>query len=390
MRRQLDQKPWILDTGRYELTGRSGQAMLELSISTGRCFLGSDRRQPLKATQGRSLSAVWQAVSENTQQLVATLEGLNQWWAVTTDPPWWIDPASATAGPIQTHFSGEQLALLLEAPAMSQPQLETLVDLHSENQNERDGQSLLPPPPVTLTPMIDVAPSPVLLLSSPDDDPHVDHWELVLLMQYDGELLPFDPCENDPITRMVNHQGEPVRVKRHHNTETHFLIETMSRARGLAPLYNKFGQYTSTFKAVADTPVERFRAYRRLVVAKEEFERDGWQLIVLPPVHTEPLRTGHFGGLVSTADDGSPGWFDISMGIEINGERHDLTPFVAAYIERGGGDEPLLEETTEGRFMEVPATVLRTVAVGMTTPLVTVGVRLASALSTARCSWLKL
>ena len=362
VRRQLDQTPWIPDTGRYELTGRSGQAMLELSISTGRCFLGSDRRQPLKATQGRSLSVVWQAVSENTQQLVATLEELDQWWAVTTDPPWWIDPASATAGPIQTHFSGEQLALLLEAPAMSEPQLETLVDLQSENQNERDGQSLLPPPPVTLTPMIDVAPSPVLLLSSPDNDPHVDHWELGLLMQYDGELLPFDPREHEPITRIVNNQGEPVRVKRHRNTETHFLIETMSRARGLAPLYNEFGQYTSTFKAVADTPVERFRAYRRLVVAKEEFERDGWQLIVLPPVHTEPLRTGHFDGLVSPADDGSPGWFDISMGIEINGERHDLMPFVAAYIERGGGDEPLLEETTEGRFMEVPATVLRTVA----------------------------
>ena len=35
---------------------------------------------------------------------------------------------------------------------------------------------------------------------------------------------------------------------------------------------------------------------------------------------------------------------------------------MAAYIERGGGDEPLLEETTDGRFMEVPATVLRTVA----------------------------
>ena len=50
------------------------------------------------------------------------------------------------------------------------------------------------------------------------------------------------------------------------------------------------------------------------------------------------------------------------MGIEINGERHDLIPFVAAYIERGGGHEPLLEETTEGRFIEVPATVLRTVA----------------------------
>lgn len=361
-RRNIDKKPWSPDTGRYELNGRSGQAMLEMSISTGRCFLDNDRRQPLTVAQSRALSVDWQAVSKNTQRLVATLEGLDQWWPVTTDPPWWIDPASATAGPIQTQLSGEQLALLLEAPDMSEPELEALADLQTHNQSERGGHPLLPPPPVTVAPIIDVTPSPVLLLSSPDDDPHVDHWQLVLFMEYGNELLPFDPANNEPITRLVNDQGEPVRIKRYHNTETHYLIQTMAKARGLAPGYNEFGQYTSTFKAIADTPVERFNTYRRLVADMEELESDGWQLIVVPPVHTEPLRTGHFDGLVSPADDGSPGWFDISMGIQINGERYDLMPLVAAYIERGGGDEPLIEETTDGRFMEVPAAVLSTVA----------------------------
>lgn len=361
-RLKRDQGRWTHDSGRYELTGRTGQAMLELSISSGRCFLDSDRRQPLTEGRARSLSIVWQAVSKDAQQLVATLEGLDQWWAVTTNPPWWIDPASVTAGPIQTELSSEQFALLLEAPAMSEPQLETLADLQAEQQSERDSQSLLPPPPVTLAPMIDVTPSPVLLLRSPDDDPHVDHWELVLLMQYDNELLSYDHQISETITRIINNQGEPLRIKRYHNTETHYLVETMHRAPGLAPVMDEFGQYTATFKASADTPVERFGVYRRLVVNIAEFERDGWQLIVLPPVHTEPLRTGHFDGLVSPADDGSPGWFDISMGIEINGERYDLMPLVAAYIERGGGDEPLLEETIDGRFVEVSAAVLRTVA----------------------------
>jgi len=144
--------------------------MLELSISSGRCFLDNDRRQALTAGQARTLSVVWQAVSKDAQQLVAALDGLDQWWAVATDPPWWIDPASATAGPIETQLSGEQFALLLEAPAMSEPQLETLADRQAEQQSESDSQSLLPSPPVTLAPLIDVTPTPVLILRSPDQE----------------------------------------------------------------------------------------------------------------------------------------------------------------------------------------------------------------------------
>jgi len=357
-----DNGRWTHDTGRYELTRRAGQTMLELSLRSGRCFLDNDRRQVLTEGRARTLSVVWQAVSSNTQQLVATLEGLDQWWAVTTDPPWWIDPVSATTGPIQTDLSGEQLALLLEAPTLSETELEALVDLQSEQHSEYGDPSLLPPPPVTLAPIIDVTPSPVLLLRSPDDDPHVDQWELVLFMKYDSELLPYDPHLRETMTRIIDQQGDPIRIRRDHQTETQYYFEVMQRAPAMQPQFDESNEFTVTFKPRAYTPVERFSAYRRLVMDMAELESDGWQLIVLPPVHTEPLRTSHFDGLVSPADDGSPGWFDISMGMEIAGERYDLMPLVAAYIERGGGEEPLLEATMDGRFVEVSASVLRTVA----------------------------
>ena len=361
-RLQSDMGRWTHDTGRYELTGRFGHTMLELSIRTGRCFLDNDRRQALTEGQARTLSVAWKSVSKTRQQLVATLDGLNQWWALTTDTPWWIDPASATTGPIQTELSGEQLALLLEAPALSEKELEALADFQSEQHSEYGDPSLLPPPPVTLAPLVNVKPTPVLLLRSANDDPHVDQWELVLFMQYGSELLSFDPLQSEPMTRIINQQGDPERIKRHHDIETHYFFETLRKVPGMQRQFDEFSQVTPIFKASADTPVERFTAYRSLVMNTAELESDGWQLIVLPPVHTEPLRTGSFDGLVSPADDGSPGWFDISMGIEIAGERYDLMPLVAAYIERGGGKEPLLEETTDGRFVEVSAAVLQTIA----------------------------
>ena len=361
-RQQLENGHWTRSTGSYKLTGRSGQSMLELSIKTARCFLGNDRRQPLTEGQPRSLSIAWQSVSNNKQQLIAKLEGLNHWWALATDPPWWIDPLTSTAGPIQTELTGEQLTLLLDAPAMSEAQLEIIADQQSDRHSETGEQFLLPAPPVTLTPLIDVRPTPVLVMRSPDDDPHVDQWELALFMRYDNEALPYDPRGGEAMTRILNQQGDPVRIKRDESAETRYFFEMMHKVPDMQPQFDELSELTSIFKPRAETSVERFAAYRNLVANMDDLERDGWQVIVLPPVHTEPLHTNHFDGLVSPADDGSPGWFDISMGIEISGQRYDLMPLVAAYIERGGGDEPVLEETMDGRFVEVPATVLRTVA----------------------------
>lgn len=358
-----DNGRWAHDNGKYELIGRTGHAMLELSINTGRCFIGKDRRQPVTNGPARSLSVAWQSGSANTQQLVASVEGLDQWWALATDPPWWIDPETATAGPIETALSGEQFALLLEAPAMPDEQLEILADLQADSAGEHTVQSLLPPPPITLSPLIDMMPTPVLLLHSPEDEPHVDHWELSLLMRYDSELLSYRITgEREPITRIVNDHGEPVRIKRRYDIEMQYYFQTLHRAPELVPQLDEAGTLSTVFKATAGTPAERFGIYRRMVANMAEYEQDGWQLLVVPPVHTEPFRAGCFDGLVTPADDGSPGWFDVSLGIDINGEQYDLMPMVAAYIERGGGEEPVLEETTAGRFVEVSAAVLRTVA----------------------------
>ena len=386
-RLQADQGRFARDKGSYELKGHFGQLMFELTIKTGRCFLQADRRQPLTIGPSRALSIDWQPASSNSLRMVPTLAGLEHYWVVNTDNPWWIDPVTVTTGPIDTALTGTQLALLLEAPAMSESQLQALsewqtdalvsvqtnsqtnaqtnaqTNVKTNAQNNTNVAQLLPTPPVELEPLIDVQPAPVLLLHSPDNNPHVDSWELALMVRYDSIELPCVLDEGKTITRAVNEQGETVRIRRHYELERLYFFETMERAPGMLPHWHpETGELLPTFSASEDTPTARFGAYVELVQRRKVFERDDWQLTVLPPVHVEPLRPSNFDGLVERADDGSPGWFDLSLGFELNGERYDLMPLVADYIERGGGEEPLFAETTNGRFMQVDAALVRPVA----------------------------
>lgn len=398
-RLQADQGRYTRDTACYELTGHFGNLMFELIIKTGRCFLDTDRHQPLIFGPTRTLSIHWQPLSDGSHRLVPELDGLTHCWIVNAEQPYWIDPGSFTAGAIVTELNSKQLTLLLDAPAIPDSQLpefthwqETArvgranysqakapasnhnsghIHGHENNklahealqQNPINAAQLLPPPPIKLPPLIDVYPSPVLLLHSPDGIAHVDHWELALLIRYDTILLPCELNQGSIMTSAVNDQGENVRIRRQFDLEHAFFVEAMQQLSGMLPHWqDDTKELLPIFSATGDTPAARFSAYVKLVRMSAKSDSDVWQLEVLPPVHVEPERPGNFDGLVERAKDGTPGWFDLSLGVELDGERYDLMPLVAEYIERGRGDEPLFVETTDARFMQVDATLLRPVA----------------------------
>ena len=349
---------WARDDGRYALRGRIGRALLDLAVGTGRCFVEGNRDRPLTRSDARALSVSWRDDDkEGGRRLVAELDGLDAWWAVATDPPCWIDPRTSTFGAIDTELDGAQLRLVLDAPPAQEHHLQTLAEEHAESP-----LALLPPPPVPVAPLIEAAPAYLLVLASPGGDPHVDAWTLALYARYGDVVLPCDPHGAAPLTRVRTEDGSLVRVRRDPAAETRAFFEVMRRHPSLLPRVDGRGErLVAEFAASGHAPAERFAAWRRLVLDRDALERDGWTLIVRPPVRAEPLRPGGFDGLVERAEDAGPGWFDVSIGFEIDGVRHDLVPLVAEYVERGGGDAPLVVEV-EGGFVEVPAEVLRPVA----------------------------
>ena len=378
---------WHDDEGFYTLSGRGGALMLDLAIESGRCFLGEARQDPVRVGPARALQLEWHEGSGGARRLKASLEGLDAWWAVPTDPPRWLDPATAACGPIETSLSGEQLQLALCAPPVPEASLTGFADALQEIETRRhavrgndgvrgddavrgdDGgapsATLLPAPAVASTPTVTEAPRPVLLLYSPDGEPHVDTWRLTLFAVYGETMLPCAPFDERTVVRAALRDGTEARVLRRPNLERDWLLAMARRFPEVRLRPGTLGgdEPSCDFEALGETPAERFRRYRRVVGQREALEAEGWTLAVIPPVHVDPVRPPRFHGRIVPDDEADgPGWFSVELGYEHADARHSLMPLVVEWLERGGGDEPVLAEMPDGRFVEVPAAALAPVA----------------------------
>ncbi len=366
---------WHEDDGVYTLTGRGGALMLELAIESGRCFLGDVRQQALQVGPPRTLSLEWDEGPGGERRLKASLDGVERWWALPTDPPHWLDPAGGTCGRIDTPLSGEQLQLALCAPPVPEASLTGFADALQDIETRRPAMrgdeahtpvvTLLPAPAVASTPTVTDAPRPLLLLYSPEGEPHVDTWRLTMFALYGEAMLPCYPFGERQVERAVLRDGSEARVLRQPDVERAWLVALRERFPDIDLRADALHEPDPScdFEARGATPADRFRQYRRVVRARESLEADGWTLAVMPPVHTETVRPARFDGRIAAdEEDDGPGWFSVELGFEHEGVRHSLLPLVVEWLERGGGDEPLLAEVAGGRFVEVPAAALAPVA----------------------------
>jgi len=380
---------WYEDDGCYALRGRLGATMLELAIATGRAFVGDDRHRPLEPGPALDLQPDWHEDGGGGYALRLRAGELERWWALPTDPPMYLDPQAHRAGRLSTGMSGAQLLVALETPVVPEEELqrfgEALEELDARRRSAGNPvpvpgsgpDRLLPAPVEPGERRIHVPPVPVLLLHSPDADPHVDGWVVTLVARYEDVMCPCDPWLERTTVRVEHPEGGHVRVQRDPHAERERHEEFLARFPALLPGTDSGaqaqidlpdqagmsapGEAGIAFRADGATPAARFRVYRRLAASREALEADGWELIVLPPVHTETVRPSAFQALIERAA-GEPGWFDVSLGFEHAGVHHELMPLVIAWLERGRDDEPVLIEQADGRFLEVPAAALEPVA----------------------------
>jgi len=406
------------DDGRYRLVGRLGFTLLELALSSERLFPGDRRDRPFERGEACELRLDWCDGADAQGDLVRTLrvrldglDGLNRWWAVPTDPPMYVDPEACRIGPLSTALSGAQLLMALEAPDVPEQDLAAFADALESVEAMRPGSDreerrtatapLIPRPSELDESVIEAVAEPVLFLHSPAESAHVDSWVITVMVRYGELMLPCTPSPERASTRVQAADGRIVRVRRDRQAERDIRLALLERFPDLAPapstgtdgrieaLFEKGGggdrldrvgallqrerqpvqiaQAGDILSGEADllaraaTPAARFDILRGVVGAREALEADGWQLVVLPPVHTDTIRPDRFEGLIER-DANEPGWFDISLGFVHEGVRHDLVPLVSAWLERGRGDDPVLVEQENGRFLEVPAAALKPVA----------------------------
>lgn len=352
-----------LDKGdAFSLTGTTGAAVIERAIATSRCFLAEKRDRALRAGPPIPLSIEWQ-LSGESHRVSVDIDLPGDWALIPTEPPSYLCLSSCAIGPIESPLSGAELKLILEAPPLSAEAASYLGDRLSLEQTGESRVAHFPLPLAPTVRRIDVDPTPVIFVHSPSDTEHVSAWRAAPVLIYEDIWLGNAHYDQEALTRIEDTGAEPVIVARRPALEEKYLADFRELCQGFVPCPEAEDRDDESVdhEPIADDPVERFRRFRTLVSRREEIESLGWQLIVIPPVHTEVQRIRTIEARIEPDED-APGWFGLGMDLVHDGHRYALLPLVVSWLESGGGDNAVYTESVDGDWLEVPASVLTPVA----------------------------
>ncbi|WP_223871745.1 SNF2-related protein [Candidatus Dactylopiibacterium carminicum] len=101
-----------------QLQGAQVGELLPRLLATGRALYDDRRWLPLHAGPAQPARFTWQGTDEGSAQARFTLEGLSEAQLLPTDPPWYVDPASGACGPVQLEMPSVMALALMRAPRL--------------------------------------------------------------------------------------------------------------------------------------------------------------------------------------------------------------------------------------------------------------------------------
>lgn len=304
-----------------ELSGFSGAKVLAAALATGRLFWGSAEGPPLVTGDAADVQLSW--VSTGPDQWRPDTTGLPDGSElILTDPPWYIDPHTHTAGPIVSDLPSSLFELVVHAPTVSTAVLTRNLPAVQSTLSKLG----MPLPEGFKEPQeIRCQPTPVLqLYTMPGPEAGQALKVARLRFDYDGTLLPpHDDDTNNPTplqtgdrTYLVYRDMERESLSEKALKDFLFLFE-------LNPLWAAGLPDESDLDYTL--PAERqwldFLA-RSLPLLAEA----GWRIEMDDSFDVPVIEASDWYGRTEPADE--EGWFDVSFGVEQDGRRIDLIPLL--------------------------------------------------------------
>ena len=344
----------------FALTGAAGNVIVATALKTGLTFRSGDRAQALIAGPPVTIDFSWQKKALSHQlNLNAAIDG--RWVLIPTEPPWCWELETGLVRPIDTSLNVPMLQHALMAPPLNEQAAQNLASwLSTEPLVITQG---MPTPDVALPERIGGAPQPLLLIHSPSDDPHVYSWVANPVAQYEDMQIGLGEQSYAHVLPAQRDDGSPVHIHRDLNAEWQHSREFIDFATrfGFAIAADQHDANAVDYQPISKEPLQRFKAYRALIERRAELEDAGWQLQVLPPVHTRVEQVHDLSAQLLLENPGSS-WFELGIGLMHAGKRYDLLPLVVSWLQQGATDESVLTQAEDGTWLEVPATTLAPVA----------------------------
>ncbi|MDD5030768.1 MAG: DEAD/DEAH box helicase, partial [Rhodoferax sp.] len=312
---------------RVTLEGKYGVEALQKAASTGRLFVGDGKGVAGDAVQwgpAQEIGWVWNEVTspQSANDLLTLRAKLANGEAklCLNNPPLYLDASRSLCGPVDVRgLSMGQVAVLLKAPPM---QAQALKALQSELVQQL-GPVPLPPVLEQLPTLSGLTPRACLQLkpSAPQDVAAGGLIEATLRFAY-GEHRGWWVGQGQTV--IVENAQERALLQRDPQAELEFLTRLMDY--GLTSL--RTGVFGITGAGSQQTWLRWVDTdYAELRGAGFEVTLDDTLQDWISHADTLDVTMQHQGD-----DEASSPWFDLSLGIEINGVRHNILPMLPGLI----------------------------------------------------------
>lgn len=344
------------------LRGQAGQEVLPAVLATGRCHFGDAEGPLLSLGTDREATARWEQREDGSQRVVwdATppVGG-----ALALSPPWYLDMERGECGPIVCGWEPDIAWMLATMPAV---QADQVAAVRNALEARFPGLGLPMPQAPREEDALDIAPVPRLRLLTLESSSRQRGGTYYLSMaslrfEYGGVRVgPHDPG-------IVRHFGNGVvrRIRRDAREEKRRRAElehvglTLAEDLGYRLPHELEGGYVlpdeSHWVPFVCQELPALRAA-------------GWQVEYDESFQYQPVEAGDWHAEVEEIDSD---WFDLSLGVDVEGRRVDLLPILVALVR----DRPELlspdhKDTSghvaarlpDGRILPVPVARVRPMA----------------------------
>lgn len=314
--------------------GPHTEELLRRIVATGRAFWRDHKRAALSWGEVREGRIEWQPGAGrgvSPHLVVPGGVGLN------AEPPVYVDEANAVIGPVQLDLPPRLACQFLSAPSIPRAQLEEVSRRLSQRLPELH-HGLLPVPPAAAVP-VDEDPRPVLRLKRGHIGASYYYYHskseapgpvgvASLGFRYGG--FDIDPSQRGSPLELVQ-GGRVYAITRRPGKEKQArkrLAEAgLAMARSALPMLD--------YRHAADFTLSDQRGwFDFLALHAGKLRSDGFEILIDDDF---PFRLAESSGdFDAVLESSGIDWFELSLGIEIEGERRDLAPLLAALVSAPG------------------------------------------------------
>lgn len=305
------------------VTGSMGAIALSKLLQTGRLFWQDVEAPALKLGAARDLQFDWQQTSKGDYQLHMAIQPAAL--PILIEPPHYLDAEEGTVGGFTTTgISQEQLRNLLAAPSVP----EKVADEFSYRLTVEHPELPLPPPKkVALTEILDLAPTPQIILFGDQVNPKQYVHFMQVNFKYGEWLLPSHEAKDYSVIKTG--QGL-ARIKRSSAAEKSAIARLAELGFTAAPATETatkeliLGSYA---KSVVESAT-RWGHFLETVLP--ELEEEGWNIETRDSFLLDFQLVDNWDAEIS---DSQNDWFEMRFNIEVEGQSLPLLPLIMPVLE---------------------------------------------------------